>query len=97
MTDRTQWGVHSHNYKKDIYAQLQYEISEKLKTCPSPNRIIITKMLENWLDDNTELGTRTKKEYVADNVPKIVRLLPMCKELRASFYRYPQLCKELRA
>ena len=74
-TERTRWEIHSHNYKKDIYAQLQYEISEKLKTCPNPNSNLIEKMIENWLNENTELGTRTKKEYISHNVPKIIKIL----------------------
>ena len=74
-TERTTWEIHSHNYKKDIYAQLQYEISEKLKTCPNPTSNLIEKMIENWLNENTELGTRTKKEYISHNVPKIIKIL----------------------
>jgi hypothetical protein len=79
---------HSHAYKKDIYAQLQYEIREKLKTCvlsPSEdvNRTLVENMVQKWLDENTELGTRTKKEYIAHNVPKILHILPLYKEIQA--------------
>ena len=74
-TERTTWEIHSHNYKKDIYAQLQYEISENLKTCPNPSSKLIEKMIANWLNENTELGTRTKKEYISHNVPKILKIL----------------------
>ncbi len=79
-TERTTWEIHSHNYKKDIYAQLQYEISEKLKTCvlsPSEdvNKSLVENMVQKWLDENTELGTRTKKEYISHNVPKIIKIL----------------------
>lgn len=74
---------HSHAYKTDIYAQVQYEIREKLKTCPSPTSDLIEKMLESWLNENTDLGTRTKKEYIAHNVPKILQILPLYKEIKA--------------
>jgi hypothetical protein len=75
MSNRTTWEIHSHNYKKDIYAQLQYEISEKLRTCPQPTPALIEKMVSNWLNENTELGSRTKKEYISHNIPKIQQIL----------------------
>jgi hypothetical protein len=71
-----EYEPHSHAYKKDIYARLQYEISEKLKESPQKDeQHLIANLIRHWLDENTELGTRTKKEYIEYNVPKIIKIL----------------------
>jgi hypothetical protein len=66
---------HSHGFKKDTLAKCQYEVSEKLKTCPNITLILLQQMVLAWLNENTELGTRTKKEYVSISVPKLAKIL----------------------
>ena len=80
-----EYEPHSHGWKINTIARLQYEISEKLKESPQKGEtLLIEKMVRAWLDENTQLATRTKKEYVEISTPKISKLL-------GNIIKYPPL------
>ena len=66
---------HSHGFKKDTLAKCQYDVSEKLKECPSITKTLLECCVLAWLNEKTELGTRTKQEYVSICVPKLTKIL----------------------
>ena len=68
--------VHSHGYREDRCNQCKYELLEKLgvpgTTC---NQLIIEKMIMAWLRDNTNLSSRTRKDYQETIKPQLSKML----------------------
>ena len=67
--------VHRHGYREDRCNQCKYELLEKLGQSPSCNELIIEKMIMAWLVDNTNLSSRTRKDYQETIKPQLSKML----------------------
>ncbi len=67
--------VHSHGYREDRCNQCKYELLEKMKESPSLNEKIIEAMIRNWLIENTNLSSRTRKDYQETIKPQLSKML----------------------
>lgn len=69
--------VHSHGYREDRCNQCKYELLEKLETTViSPGTPkAIEKMIMAWLIDNTNLSSRTRKDYQETIKPQLCKML----------------------
>ena len=68
--------VHSHGYREDRCNQCKYELLENLGRNPSAhNDKIIEKMIMAWLIDNTNLSSRTRKDYQETIKPQLSKML----------------------
>jgi len=75
MPKTKKYSPHSHGYRIDTMAKLQYEIAERLKEAPNPSTQVIKKMVDNWLLSNTDLGNQTRKTYAEENIRKLKEIL----------------------
>ena len=67
--------VHSHGYREDRCNQCKYELLEKMKESPSLNEKIVEAMIRNWLIENTNLSSRTRKDYQETIKPQLSKML----------------------
>ena len=67
--------VHSHGYREDRCNQCKYELLEKLKESPSLNTKIIDVMISKWIIENTNLSSRTRKDYQETIKPQLSKML----------------------
>ena len=67
--------VHSHAYREDRCNHCKYELLEKMKESPSLNEKIIEAMIRNWLIENTNLSSRTRKDYQETIKPQLSKML----------------------
>lgn len=67
--------VHSHGYREDRCNQCKYDLLEKMKESPSLNQKIVEAMIRNWLIENTNLSSRTRKDYQETIKPQLSKML----------------------
>lgn len=67
--------VHSHGYREDRCNQCKYEILEMCKESPSLTQKIIEAMIRKWLIENTNLSSRTRKDYQETIKPQLSKML----------------------
>jgi hypothetical protein len=69
--------VHSHGYREDRCNQCKYEILEMFPSgkTPSLTQKIIEAMIRKWLIENTNLSSRTRKDYQETIKPQLSKML----------------------
>ena len=75
LREYTRMKVHSHGYREDRCNQCKYELLEKLEAATIENHKILDKMILDWLVDNTNLSSRTRKDYQETIKPQLSKML----------------------
>ena len=75
MREYNRMKVHSHGYREDRCNQCKYELLKKLDQAVNIQPKAIEKMIMAWLIDNTNLSSRTRKDYQETIKPQLSKML----------------------